>query len=539
MNNIKYTKTALTIILLIVFQVIFALLFINFSIHPFEDSAMLMRYAEHLGEGYGIVWNIGDKPVDGATDFLFMIAVALLKRIGLPIETAVRFITITSHFITSILIYFGIRKIQGAGIFPALLSFIYFTIGPGLYLSAAYFGTSFFILFIALAWLSAQNIMFYSENRTTKNYIIFSFICLTAGLIRPEGVFTSIFILLSTGIILPFKDFRRITTVFLLVFLTIGGSYFLWRWNYFGYPLPNPFYKKGAGHIYISSLIESTINTLKLLYPFAPFFLLSIRNKNLSKIAVAFSIPIIGSVFMWLFLSNEMNFGGRFQYLVLPLGVLSWYPLAKTIFIDFNIPKFSSMQQRMKIAVILTAVFITGTIYAIQLKTTKNYTYSQDGLYNIAVILNDYKDSNYTLATTEAGLLPFYSKWRAVDTWGLNDQWIAHNGLVTESYLKTKKPDVIMFHAYFSPLSETPDESPISQNSLMRNWTEQVLVLKKYAEKNNFTLAAAFGTSPNDTHYYYVSKKFPAHDDLVQRIRLSNYIWADNKSKCKNFAIPQ
>ena len=44
---------------------------INFGAHPHEDAAILMRYADHFANGHGLVWNIGDDPVDGATDFLF------------------------------------------------------------------------------------------------------------------------------------------------------------------------------------------------------------------------------------------------------------------------------------------------------------------------------------------------------------------------------------------------------------------------------------------------------------------------------------
>ena len=53
---------------------------IDFNIPPFEDAAMLMRYSQHLAGGHGIVWNIGEKPVDGATDFLFMAAAAGLIK---------------------------------------------------------------------------------------------------------------------------------------------------------------------------------------------------------------------------------------------------------------------------------------------------------------------------------------------------------------------------------------------------------------------------------------------------------------------------
>jgi hypothetical protein len=44
-------------------------------------------------------------------------------------------------------------------------------------------------------------------------------------------------------------------------------------------------------------------------------------------LGIAFSIPIIVSVRIWVFLSDEMNFGGRLQYPALAIGVLSWYPL--------------------------------------------------------------------------------------------------------------------------------------------------------------------------------------------------------------------
>jgi len=52
---------------------------------------MLLRYARHLGHGQGIVWNVGEKPVDGATDFLYLLAVAGVTRAGLGVESAAFF----------------------------------------------------------------------------------------------------------------------------------------------------------------------------------------------------------------------------------------------------------------------------------------------------------------------------------------------------------------------------------------------------------------------------------------------------------------
>src|SRR6476619_3450013 len=85
---------ASTVLLLMVLTGLFAVLAIDWKIPPFEDAAMLMRYAEHLAQGHGIVWNIGEPPVDGGTDFLFMACVAVVRYIGFSLEAATRLISI-------------------------------------------------------------------------------------------------------------------------------------------------------------------------------------------------------------------------------------------------------------------------------------------------------------------------------------------------------------------------------------------------------------------------------------------------------------
>ena len=84
-------KDAIVLIFLFLFVVLFALTCIDFSIAPFEDAAMIMRYAGHFAGGHGMVWNIGEKPADGATDFLFVIILGLFIKAGMSLEYATRF----------------------------------------------------------------------------------------------------------------------------------------------------------------------------------------------------------------------------------------------------------------------------------------------------------------------------------------------------------------------------------------------------------------------------------------------------------------
>jgi hypothetical protein len=243
----------------------------------------------------------------------------------------------------------------------------------------------------------------------------------------------------------------------------------------------------------------------------------------------AFLVPIVGSVIMWALLSNEMNFGARFQYPTLALYVLSCFPLVKTLRHDFHLPEFKSLTLFGKVVLAISTASVLIIVFWLQVSNSAAITYAKDGRYDVAVMLSKYADRNYTIATTEAGLLPLYSGWRAIDTWRLNDKWIAHHRLITGEYLSWQKPDIIMWHGYFS------QAHPLAPELIGSPWTLQVHTLKKYAEQNNFTLAAVYGISPVETHYYYVRSDLPEHNEFVRRIRSFDYDWYDQGKKCKNF----
>jgi hypothetical protein len=405
-----------------------------------------------------------------------------------------------------VLIYFGMRRVQAAGILPAFLTAAYFAIGPGLSLSAAYFGTPFFALFVAVTWLLAQRLIFGSGSHSGLECFCFSLAGLTASLIRPEGVLISAFMLIAVAVMVPLSEFRRLVKVYVAVFLLIGGTYFAWRWRYFGYPLPNPFYKKGGGYLHRSGLRSSIWNSYYLLYPFVPAFMLSVRRRGTMRLGLAFLIPIIGSISMWVLLSDEMNFGGRFQYPTLGICALSWFPLVQSMRKDFSLPTFGMLPLRHQLILVLVVASFLIAIFKERVQRSAAISVGRDEIYDVAVMLSDYSGRGYTVATTEAGLLPLYSRWHAIDTWGLNDQWIAHHGGITDTYLDAKHPDVIMWHA--SPSALAP-----------WGWSEMVATLENYALRHNYTLAAAFGQSPQLARYYYVRSDLPDGAEIVHRIR--------------------
>ena len=155
--------------------------------------------------------------------------------------------------------------------------------------------------------------------------------------------------------------------------------------------------------------------------------------------------------------------------------------------------------------------------------------YSKDGRYDVAIMLKKYSEKKYTMAVTEAGLLPLYSRWKAVDTYGYNDSWIAQNKRINKAYLSKISPEIIMWHEYFSPLSPPKEER--KNNS----WFKMVKVLKEYAEENDYILAAVYGVWSDNTHYYYVKSNFPEKDEIISAIREIDYYWHGSGEKSKNY----
>ncbi len=515
---------------LVVFTSVFGIVFVDFSIAPFEDAAILMRYAQHFGQGLGIVWNAGDRPVDGATDFLYMVALGVCVRVGLSAELASRTIGSASHLLTVAVIYIALRTTWRAKIAPSLVSALCLAVGPGLYYVAAYFGTPFFALFTSVTWwVAAKLIMQDGDSRALS--LLFATSAVISALIRPEATILAGLMLLSIVCLRGIRASLVPMRYFIGVFGLAGGLYFVWRWRYFGYPLPNPYYIKGGGRLYWSSLQASTFNTVKLCLPFLPALLLGLRSRGARRLAIGFLLTVVGFMGAFVLLSDEMNFGSRFQYALLPIVLISWFPLARSIRRDLDVQDWSEMGRRKRVMLALSLTILSVGSIGYEYGYASRITYFRDGRYDVARMLSAYGDRGYTMATSEAGLLPLYSRWRAVDTWGLNDQWIAHNdGVITEEYLNRSKPHLIVFHASFSPLVP-PSTSDGSR------WFKMTMTLMDYAEKNNYRLAAVFGDDPRDTHYYYVRADFDESSAITEGIRTVEYYWFGSGKVATNFAL--
>ena len=490
---------------------------------PMEDAAMLLRYSEHLAQGHGITWNVGEHPVEGATDFLYMVAIAAVSSVAKAgVIEASRGILLISIVLLPPVIFQASRCWANASIWLRLAAALFMAALPSVLFLSTCFGAPFMALAVALAWWSANRLMFVGVD--LKWAIGFAAMSLVCGLIRPEGVILALLMLFSIIYMLRRRSIPVVLT-FLVVFLTLGLAYFLWRWHYFGFLLPNPLYVKGGGHIHWDGFKVSLSNSLKLTWPVILIGCLALRSRAATQRLVAMLIPLGGFTAVWIFLSAANNHQMRFQYPLIPVALISAPGLVTGLGNELDLPAFSSFLRRSRVGIIgffcLSFVIATTTVYRSFSPTDKPNSGT-----TLPAYLRKYESRGYTMATTEAGQFPFYSKWNAIDSLGLNDAYIAHHGL-SEQYLDRYKPELLLYHTQQiipGPSGAAGDATIVGSDELGHAGR----IMQHYALTHSYTLAAAYGDSVCNLHFFWIKDGSPDSEAIIQFIRDTPYYFLDS-----------
>ncbi len=305
--------------------------------------------------------------------------------------------------------------------------------------------------------------------------------------------------------------------------LIIIGGWFVWKIFYYGNIFPNTFYVK-------ASSITSVERGLNFLYVFLisyslwPFVLLGLffGNRFLKESRVRFGM-LLSVLFLWI--AYIIKVGGdfmefRFLVPVLPLFFLS------VVWLLFTVIPYPSIR------FIGIALILWGTIHHAEtfsyntedrIEPTddlRGHLYDEDKNWTgIGKILGErfHFDTTMTIATTAAGAIPYYSRMHAVDMLGLNDPWIARNGVVVStipghqrlaplSYLISQKVNLIISHPQVLPLN-----TPVNQVPLIPGMAD--------INKSDFRLIEI----PLDDKYKFVVLYLTPHPDIDSAIK--QYGW--------------
>jgi len=352
--------------------------------------------------------------------------------------------------------------------------------------------------------------------------VLFGLSWLMLGLTRPEGVLLGAFIALALIVDSGWARARRLLNIPLLLMAVLGGTYFAWHWIYFGYPLPNPFYKKGGGTLHADGLLNSMRSARQFITPFGLAWLAAAADRRYRAIAWFTAIPIVLFTTSWILLSSEMNFAARFQYPLAVLVAQSWPALvgARGARRLVEAARFTRSVPGNAARVLSVAALII--VMALPAISYYHYYHLDapldDERVAIGELMAPFASRGYVLATTEAGLIPLKSEWRALDTWGLNNQRIAHRGQLSYADLDDSKPTVIFYHAPF-----LPGFAPVPDPNLGEKWTDMIVILERWALANGYKRVRTVGKPDGRTWNIWVRLGEPDSVQLVERLGCRTY----------------
>ena len=209
-----------------------------------DDAFISFRYAKNLIEGNGLVFNVGER-VEGYTNFLWLLVSAAILGIGGRPE-------VWSLWIGAVLaiaaVVLGMRTLRSAGRDDLVFGLLVATNGGVAAWATGGLETTLFTLLILGAFLSCDAAVRGNVGSLTRTLWLSSGLLILAALTRPEGVLVTAFIGLF---LLVYAARGRVKPIalgaFALHFLIVYGAYFVWRWQYFGEFLPHTFQVKATG----------------------------------------------------------------------------------------------------------------------------------------------------------------------------------------------------------------------------------------------------------------------------------------------------
>ena len=139
-------------------------------------------------------------------------------------------------------------------------------------------------------------------------------------------------------------------------------------------------------------------------------------------------------------------------------------------------------------------------------------------------------DPTVLIATTAAGAIPFYSRLETVDMLGLNDKWVARNGLPVGnrpghqrlapfSYLLSRGVNLVISHPHVISRTSAPP-----QNILFSDALKEFHV--PFTDQDTMPGNAKLVEIPIDDKYAVLVLYLTPHPLIDQAIQKNNWRWA-------------
>jgi arabinofuranosyltransferase len=443
--------------------------FLFLSLYHFDfmldDPFISFRYARNLLNGYGLVFNPGER-VEGYSNFLWIILLTPFMKLGIYPVLASKILglllggfTIYYTYEFALLVFADWPQKYHAAFYSSAL------LGISWYFSLWSVGGLETSLFAFLILLS---VYLFVKSERLGGGMDWSFIPLAlAGMTRPEAPLFYI-VLFFVKLNLLFRRHRSVRNFAIWAAGLAGayGTYFVWRAVYYAQLLPNPYYAKTLGGTqqyflgvrYLLAFLTSQGRIFLVLFTLGLFGLLRLlfRNAIIRIVALLFS----GYMVFIVYSGGDWMCGYRFLAQV--------YPIYAVLFASalMELAEFAALKLRLARHSLLIALFLFSlTIGSSLVSSYKNLrqevpwlgnwfrrlSISPAGPYHdVAMYLKYSAPPGSWVALGEAGIIPYFADdVNVIDIFGLMDRQIAripgllhHKG--DAEYVLSRNPDYIL-----------------------------------------------------------------------------------------------
>ena len=458
-----------------------------------DDSYVTYRYALNLLADSTLAWNVGEDPVEGFTSFLWVLV--SVPPIALNIDPALWAKTVS-------IILMGTVMWSLSGLCLKLPMVDRIVICGSLLLSApmvlhANQGMETAVTAVAIFWAVVVSYSVAEGARGWPSFLLLAVIMLLATLLRPEMAVFSAVLTCALGVLLLSKDRRAVLSMAIgfAPVVVVGIIYFIWRYNYFGYLLPNPAYIK-SGDLSSSGIWMVFSFLLKMVAPVLLYTLFRIWS-SLRSIEWSPLLPPLFAITALLFYQFTIvpiqGFEYRYQA---PLFPAILFVLVKLLVAARD--QLNRFPNKIVTGVVVAIMIIWVLPRFLAVRAEAAVRMPQDRIA-AGLALNGIEGA--ALFTSEAGALPYYSGWRAYDHLGLTSEAIVHEGLTCELF-ETWEVDLVMLLNNRQNLYSGVFSVPLDCEAM-----------------KDFVPVAATKKNWKSSHVFFVDRNSPHAAEISRRLR--------------------
>ncbi len=409
----------------------------------FDDAMISMRYAKNLAHGHGLVWNAGGERVEGYTNLLWVLYMAILHLLPLSVSKVCLAVQISAVGILVGNLWF-VGKIAAtlsndsriAVLFSLVLTAFYLPLNTWSLLGMEVSVLT--LILTASVWL-VQCYLREGQPVLRKLYTLLAIGTLARlDMVVPFGVIT-LFLLLKDR-----ENRHTHLRTAVPLFLVAVGSQTLFRLAYYGDILPNTYYLKMTGYPLLARLSRGLLvlidfignfNALLVLFPI--LYVFQKRNDtgaNLLLLLVAcqmgYSIYVGGDAWEWL------KFANRYISIAMPLLLILLSLMLAGLIEPKREEGTPQLSRRQKTC--LTYSLLVASLLAVNGVTNADglrqfflislplSVPDNENMANDAAHLTQITRKEATVATVWAGAPAYYADRRMIDLLGKCDRTIAH-----------------------------------------------------------------------------------------------------------------